>query len=267
MLTDVPHEVLNARNDEREAAIVARAGEPAGVTISTNMAGRGTDIRLGEGVAELGGLYVIGTNKHESRRIDNQLRGRAGRQGDPGCSRFYVSLEDDLLVKYGELLPRFREKPDVVQRLAEGQHLNARTYLHGYEIPIEAQWTKLQDYRQEALESEAPERVRRIRLRAIDDLWAEHLASAADLRSGVHWMSWSGKDPHREYLLQVHEWFAELEAGLEEEIARRMAAPGDEFASRGAVWTYLTTDETARSGPKLRMSRSIRDFATVYLFH
>ena len=98
MLPDVPHEVLNARQDEREAAIIARAGERGAVTISTNMAGRGTDIILGEGVAELGGLYVIGTNKHESRRIDNQLRGRAGRQGDPGCSRFFVSPEDDLMV-------------------------------------------------------------------------------------------------------------------------------------------------------------------------
>ena len=105
MLGDVPHQVLNARNDELEAAIVARAGERGAVTISTNMAGRGTDIRLGEGVAELGGLYVIGTQKHESRRIDNQLRGRAGRQGDPGSSRFFVSLEDDLLVKYGDINP------------------------------------------------------------------------------------------------------------------------------------------------------------------
>jgi preprotein translocase subunit SecA len=90
MLSDIPHEVLNARNDEMEASIIARAGERGSVTISTNMAGRGTDIRLGEGVAAIGGLYVIGTNKHESRRIDNQLRGRAGRQGDPGCSRFFI---------------------------------------------------------------------------------------------------------------------------------------------------------------------------------
>jgi preprotein translocase subunit SecA len=81
------------------------------VTVSTNMAGRGTDIRLGEGVAALGGLYVIGTNRHESRRIDNQLRGRSGRQGDPGCSRFFVSLEDPLMVKYGDLDPRFRNDP------------------------------------------------------------------------------------------------------------------------------------------------------------
>src|SRR5260370_23842375 len=84
MLTGLPHRVLNARNDEVEAAIVAQAGQCGAITISTNMAGRGTDIRLGEGAAALGGLYVIGTNRHESRRIDNQLRGRAGRQGDPG---------------------------------------------------------------------------------------------------------------------------------------------------------------------------------------
>jgi preprotein translocase subunit SecA len=85
MLSDVPHNVLNARNDEVEATIVAQAGQQGAVTISTNMAGRGTDIRLGEGVSALGGLYVIGTNRHESRRIDNQLRGRAGRQGDPAA--------------------------------------------------------------------------------------------------------------------------------------------------------------------------------------
>ena len=92
------------------------------------MAGRGTDIRLGEGVAELGGLYVIGTQKHESRRIDNQLRGRAGRQGDPGSSRFFVSLEDDLMVKYGDLNPDLGKDPDTVQRLVEGQNLDARFF-------------------------------------------------------------------------------------------------------------------------------------------
>jgi preprotein translocase subunit SecA len=93
----VKHEVLNAKNHEREAEIIARAGQKGSVTIATNMAGRGTDIVLGEGVIELGGLHVIGTERHESRRIDNQLRGRSGRQGDPGSSRFYVSLEDDLM--------------------------------------------------------------------------------------------------------------------------------------------------------------------------
>ncbi|MGB2791434.1 MAG: preprotein translocase subunit SecA [Candidatus Moraniibacteriota bacterium] len=97
----VPHEVLNAKNHEHEAAIVARAGQLGSVTIATNMAGRGTDIKLGEGVREVGGLCIIGTERHEARRIDNQLRGRAGRQGDPGTSQFYVSLEDELMRRFG----------------------------------------------------------------------------------------------------------------------------------------------------------------------
>ncbi|MCB1198186.1 MAG: preprotein translocase subunit SecA, partial [Deltaproteobacteria bacterium] len=93
----VKHNVLNAKHHEREAEIVAQAGQPGQVTIATNMAGRGTDIVLGQGVVEKGGLFIIGTERHESRRIDNQLRGRSGRQGDPGASRFYLSLEDDLM--------------------------------------------------------------------------------------------------------------------------------------------------------------------------
>ncbi|MDR0550303.1 MAG: preprotein translocase subunit SecA [Deltaproteobacteria bacterium] len=103
MLTSkgVPHQVLNAKHHEREAMIVAQAGQKGTVTISTNMAGRGTDIVLGEGVPDLGGLFILGTERHESRRIDNQLRGRSGRQGDPGQSRFYLSLEDDLLRIFG----------------------------------------------------------------------------------------------------------------------------------------------------------------------
>jgi preprotein translocase subunit SecA len=97
----IPHEVLNAKHHEREAQIVAKAGQRGMVTISTNMAGRGADIVLGEGVKELGGLHILGTERHESRRIDNQLRGRAGRQGDPGSSRFFISLEDDLMRLFG----------------------------------------------------------------------------------------------------------------------------------------------------------------------
>lgn len=95
------HEVLNAKNHEREAEIIAHAGEKDAITLATNMAGRGTDIKLGEGVREIGGLYVIGTERHESRRIDNQLRGRSGRQGDPGTSQFFVSFEDDLMRRFG----------------------------------------------------------------------------------------------------------------------------------------------------------------------
>ncbi|OFW57451.1 MAG: preprotein translocase subunit SecA [Actinobacteria bacterium RBG_16_64_13] len=97
----IPHEVLNAKHHAKEAGIIAQAGQPGSITIATNMAGRGTDIRLGEGVVEVGGLFVLGTERHEARRVDNQLRGRSGRQGDPGASRFIISLEDDLLRIFG----------------------------------------------------------------------------------------------------------------------------------------------------------------------
>lgn len=97
----LPHNVLNAKNHEHEAEIIANAGQKGAITIATNMAGRGTDIKLGEGVAELGGLCVLGSERHESRRIDNQLRGRSGRQGDPGISKFFVSVEDDLMKRFG----------------------------------------------------------------------------------------------------------------------------------------------------------------------
>ena len=97
----IPHNVLNAKQHQREAEVVAHAGLPGAVTISTNMAGRGTDIKLGPGVKDTGGLHIVGTERHEARRIDRQLRGRAGRQGDPGSSRFYLSLEDDLMRLFG----------------------------------------------------------------------------------------------------------------------------------------------------------------------
>jgi preprotein translocase subunit SecA len=260
MLSDVPHSVLNARNDEVEAAIIAQAGQSGAVTISTNMAGRGTDIQLGEGVAALGGLYVIGTNRHESRRIDNQLRGRAGRQGDPGCSRFFVSLEDPLMVKYGDLDPRYRNDPESIQRLVEGQHLDQREFLQRYDLPVEGQRNKIHTYRQAVLEDTAPcqsELERQITLRVIDDLWADYLARLEDFRAGIPWQSYAAvpgffagtdyRDPHFTFLRQIDEWFPELEAAIPEEVARRLAKAeadgGPSLAGRGAVWTYLTTDQ------------------------
>jgi len=167
----VPCTVLNAKNDEREAAIVAEAGGPGAVTISTNMAGRGTDIRLGgrdeagrDPVLALGGLYVIGTNRHESRRIDDQLRGRAGRQGDPGTSRFFISLEDPTLVRYGlqDLLPDGLElrgdapvdHPVVsreiarAQRIIESEHFTARRLLFKYSRVVELQRQRIQELRE-----------------------------------------------------------------------------------------------------------------------
>jgi preprotein translocase subunit SecA len=277
-LADIPHQVLNARNDEPEAAIIAQAGQRGAVTISTNMAGRGTDIRLGPGAAEVGGLYVIGTQKHESRRIDNQLRGRAGRQGDPGGSRFFVSLEDDLMVKYGDLNPELGRDPDTVQRLVEGHHLDARLFLQRYELPIEGQRHRIHSYRQSVLESKdfdaasgcKSELARLATLRAIDDLWADYLARVAEFRSGLPWLDWAlaglpgltldRRDPLYEYAQKIHQWFPELEAALPGEIARRVAeaeAGITDPRERGAVWTYLTTDRPFGSFSQ-RFARGIR---------
>ena len=186
-LDDIPHAVLNARNEEEEAGIVALAGEFGAVTISTNMAGRGVDIQLGPGVAELGGLLVIGTNRHESRRIDNQLRGRAGRQGDPGQSRFLISFEDDLLVQYGIDNAKYSGDVEGIQRLVEGQNLEIRRFLAKYEAVIEGQRQRIQERRQAILTSDMAELERAVTLAAIDDLWADHLAAVAELRAGVQW--------------------------------------------------------------------------------
>ena len=173
-------QVLNAKNDEAEAEIIAQAGAVGAVTISTNMAGRGTDIRLGgadetarEQVVRLGGLYVIGTNRHESRRIDDQLRGRAGRQGDPGASRFFVSLEDDLMVRFGidELIPQkfrppeqetplnhrvIRREVERLQRIVEGQNYEIRKTLWRYSSWVEKQRKTLHEWRMAVLLDEVP---------------------------------------------------------------------------------------------------------------
>lgn len=168
-------QVLNAKNDAEEARIIARAGAPGAITISTNMAGRGTDIRLGgdqeehrDRVAALGGLYVLGTSRHESRRVDLQLRGRAGRQGDPGESRFFLSLDDDLLVRFGlrrlippHVIPEAREEPidhaivrgeiARAQRISEGQNLEIRRTLSRYASIVEDQHESLMEWRQALL--------------------------------------------------------------------------------------------------------------------
>ncbi len=248
-LGGIQHQVLNARYEEEEARIIARAGELGAVTISTNMAGRGTDIQLGPGVAELGGLHVIGTNRHESRRIDNQLRGRAGRQGDPGSSRFFVSLEDDLLVKYGSSNPKLQYDPESVQRLVEGQNLDTRKFLRKYEGVVEGQRQQIQRRRQDILNGAtacSSELERLVSLSTIDDLWAEYLAAITEQREGVQWVSWGGRDPLHEYLVAVDSLFEELQVRIEEEIPRRLAeaeAGGIDPTQRGATWTYLTTDQ------------------------
>jgi preprotein translocase subunit SecA len=231
----IPHSVLNARNDEVEAQIIARAGVLGAVTISTNMAGRGTDIVLGDNVADLGGLYVIGTTRHEARRIDNQLRGRTGRQGDPGSSRFFISLEDELLVRFGVA---GNSDIESVQRTAESQNLEIRQTLWKYESVIEYHRQEVHAMRREMLLAG-----RSVELAVIDDLWADYLANIAELRGGIHWVSWGGRDPLHSFLTGAQEIYADFKARLDEEIADALANPNHERFERGATWTYLTTDQ------------------------
>ena len=148
----IKHTVLNAKNHEKEAEIIAMAGQKSGVTISTNMAGRGTDIVLGEGVTELGGLHILGTERHESRRIDNQLRGRSGRQGDPGSSRFFLALEDDLLRIFGgERITGIMEKlgmeegEPIENRLISRAIENAQGKVEGHNFDIRKQLLEYDD--------------------------------------------------------------------------------------------------------------------------
>lgn len=174
----VPHQVLNAKNHFKEAEIVMEAGQRGAVTIATNMAGRGTDIKLGYGVKELGGLAVIGTERHESRRIDNQLRGRAGRQGDPGASQFYLSLEDDLMRRFGsdrvqqiwenldvddadgeDLVIRSRfltKQVESAQKRVEGNNYDTRKTVLEYDEVMKEQRDTIYGQRQEVINAEEP---------------------------------------------------------------------------------------------------------------
>jgi len=170
--TGIKHHVLNAKHHEREAEIVAEAGQRGQVTISTNMAGRGTDIKLGEGVAQLGGLHILGTERHESRRIDNQLRGRSGRQGDMGSSRFYLSLEDDLLRIFGaERISSIMDKIGIeenqpiehkmiskaienAQKRVEGQNFDIRKHLLEYDDVMNRQRQVIYEQRKKVLRGE-----------------------------------------------------------------------------------------------------------------
>jgi preprotein translocase subunit SecA len=217
---------------------------------------------------------VLGTARHEARRIDNQLRGRAGRQGDPGTSRFFISLDDDLLVRFG-----IAGNPDVesVQRTAESQNLEIRQLLWKYESVIEHHRREVYALRREILLSDAwsirsflsedqdlgilesldarvvQAATRRLALAVIDDLWADYLANVAELRGGIHWVSWGGRDPLYEFLTGVKAIFEDFEQSLRGDIAEAVAKaevrggeihfPDESRFERGATWTYLTTDQ------------------------
>jgi preprotein translocase subunit SecA len=230
--------VLNARNDAEEATIIAGAGELGRVTISTQMAGRGTDIRLGDGVVELGGLHVVGTGRYHTGRLDGQLRGRAGRQGDPGSSVFFTSLQDELVTRNApDAAPPARvgddgavadagaqETVEHAQRVAEGIHLETQRTTWRYSRIVDAQRAVVLQHRElvlrgdrgvRHLEERCPERCAQLRAELGDDVlgvaarqivlfhldraWADHLAFLADVREGIHLRALARESPLDEF--------------------------------------------------------------------
>jgi len=206
----VPHSVLNAKYHEKEAEIISRAGQPSAITISTNMAGRGTDIVLGEGVAEKGGLHVVGTERHESRRIDNQLRGRCGRQGDPGTSQFFLSLEDDLMRLFGgdklyAMMDRLgmEEGQDIqhplvtraietAQKRVEGRNFEIRKHLLEYDDVMNRQREIIYEERRKILEgSEIKEHVLEICEETVEGMILNYLEDNVHYDEGAETSFWT----------------------------------------------------------------------------
>ncbi|MCM3039690.1 accessory Sec system translocase SecA2 [Paenibacillus motobuensis] len=255
-ISDVPCHVLNAKNDVEEAGIIAKAGEIGVVTVSTNMAGRGVDIRLGGGnptqaeiVAKLGGLYVIGTHIHQSVRIDDQLRGRSGRQGDPGSSVFFVSLEDEVMLRFGIdkviCAPRQDEalkgadlhrKIAHIQRVIMGQNFHIRQELNCYSDMVEEQRRILYEERLGILKGEtmmSPSE-RRVRLYYIDKFWADHLAYVSYIRESIHLTGLVNRNPIDEFHAQIIQAFEQIPANINSESAKMLVKLGG--SNDPALW-------------------------------
>ena len=232
------HEVLNAKNNEGEGAIIAQAGKFGGITVATNMAGRGVDIILGgnppkpeeaEKVKNAGGLHVVGTERHESRRIDNQLRGRAGRQGDQGSSQFFLSLEDDLMRIFGgDRIKKFMEAfkmPDEMpiesrligkvisqaQAKVEGMNFDSRKHLLEYDDVLNKQRTAIYKMRQEMLKNGDPQ----VKISVLDNFWLIHLESMEALRESVYLRAYGQHDPLVEYRREGHIMYKQMMSDFE----------------------------------------------------
>ncbi|MFI6788230.1 accessory Sec system translocase SecA2 [Nonomuraea sp. NPDC050383] len=268
--------VLNAKNDAEEASIIARAGERDAITVSTQMAGRGTDIRLGEGVAELGGLYVIGSGRHASSRLDDQLRGRAGRQGDPGGSVFFVSMRDELVTQFAaderppaadaDGVVRHRRGAYIVahaQRVAEGVNLQIHRNTWRYTRLLEQQRELILEWRDKVLHGDSaaralaegdPERwasmpeetreetARQIVLHAIDSCWTEHLAFLTDLREGIHLRALGRMSPIDEFHREAVAEYKAMLAEVERRSLEAFEAPEPDLKRPTATWTYMVQD-------------------------
>jgi len=234
----ISHEVLNAKNHEREGLIISQAGKLGSVTVATNMAGRGVDIILGgnpanpdeaQKIKDLGGLYVIGTERHEARRIDNQLRGRSGRQGDPGTSKFFLSLEDDLLRIFGgdrikSMMESFNLPEDQAiesglvsravneaQKKIEGFNFDARKHLLEYDDILNKQRNAIYKKRQELLEQKSHSQI----LGMLDILWMNHLENLEALRESVGIRAYGQHDPLVEYRRESHILYREMMANFD----------------------------------------------------
>ncbi|MFH7325741.1 preprotein translocase subunit SecA [Desulfurivibrio sp. C05AmB] len=237
----IPHAVLNAKQHDKEAEIVADAGHKGKVTIATNMAGRGTDIKLGEGVADLGGLHILGTSRHESRRIDNQLRGRSGRQGDPGSSRFFLSLEDDLLRIFGSdrisgIMDRLGMEEDEpiehnmiskaienAQRKVEGHNFEIRKHLLEYDDVMNKQREVIYRQRREVLTSTD---LKEVVLEMVGDLVQNLVVEFAEEKIPSEDWDWSGIEERFNALFSFPlAWDEPAKADLNgEELATRLRA-------------------------------------------
>ncbi len=281
--------VLNAKNNELEARIIADAGKLGAITISTNMAGRGTDILLGgqdekdkAAVIELGGLYVIGTNRHESERIDQQLRGRSGRQGDIGSSRFFISLEDDLMIRYKlwDVLPKkyknlegdlkikeqgIRKFVTHIQKVIEDQSSEIRRTANIYAELTEHQRKIIQNERQKILldddylyqiveikfQQELIEKIRTIILFHYDRFWAMHLDELQQVKEGIYMVRFGGQLPLLEFQKTGDQIFQQLIEQLDQRIQKSCADflnnPGQSLIELGiqkpsSTWTYVIND-------------------------
>ncbi len=277
----LPHEVLNAKNNEREGSIIAQAGRAGAITVATNMAGRGVDIILGgnppeaqsaEKVKTAGGLHVVGTERHESRRIDNQLRGRAGRQGDPGSSQFFLSLEDDLMRIFGGgrikgLMERLNVPEDMpiqanllnraisqAQAKVEGANFDSRKHLLDYDDVLNKQRTAIYKKRQELLSANVPQPV----LGALDMFWMNHLEDMEALAESVRLRAYGQHDPLVEYRREGHGFYQTMLRNFEEwqiENAEKLAGLPTNNES-GANLSLASTLNPLPSTPKSDTKRN-----------
>ncbi len=280
----VPHRLLNAKNHEEEGAIIAEAGRKGSVVIATNLAGRGVDIKLGgakatpaevAGVLQLGGLFVLGTERHDARRIDNQLRGRSGRQGDPGATQFYVSFDDTLARifvsdKIKSMMRRLGVPDDqpIENRLVaraiesaqakiEGFNFDSRRQLLEYDTVLNHQRVIMYERRQKILFGDKGEK--QIILRAMDRLWVDHLEAMDYLKQSVRLRAYGQRDPLVEYKREGLQLFKQMEARMAEDVEqalKQMESQGSTLDSQGRTFNFPPVINKNQTGIFAKVGRN-----------